>query len=187
MGKFTLLYFVTAGFYSLYWFYRCWAGLEKQNGRRYLKVGRAAFAVLFVHDLFAQLDTVDRQRGDTYTWQPARLAWVFVGAAVAQFVLTYWVEYLQWGCWARLGVFVGALMAQFYALYQAQLIVNRIEQDPFGRRNQALNMQNHIWIIFGLYIWFTLFRGCLYPTAHPGHVNGVEPAGTTVQPSIDAI
>lgn len=176
MGKFTLLYFVTAGFYSLYWFYRCWAGIEQVTGKRYFKFGRAAFAVLFVLDLFEQLHQVDKQRGDTHFWQPARMAWIFIGAAIAQFVLTYWAEYLQLGCWARLIIFVLVLVVQFYTLYQVHLVVNRLEKDPFGRQNQRLSLRNHAWIVFGIYIWFSLFRSCLMPAPPPAPDQPAETA-----------
>lgn len=167
MGKFTVLYFATAGFYSLYWFYRCWAGAEKISGRTYFKFGRAAFAVLFVFELFQLLFNEERRRQSDYPWRPARLAWIFIGAAVAQVFLTYGVERLELGCWGRLSVFVLVLMVQFYSLYQAQLAINRIEGDPFGKANQRLNLFNHVWIMVGLYIWLKLITNCFYPPAAP--------------------
>lgn len=172
MGKFSVLYFATAGFYSLYWFYRCWAGAEAITGRRYLKAGRAAFAVLFVYELFQLLSREEKRREIEYAWQPARLAWIFIGAAVAQVFLTYGVEQLELGCWGRLLVFVVVLVAQFYSLYQAQLAVNRIGGDPFGKANQKLTAYNHAWIVVGFYLWFKLISNCVYPppppTASPG-------------------
>lgn len=165
MGKFSALYFATAGFYSLYWFYRCWAGAEKISGRNYFKFGRTAFAVLFVYELFQLLFNEERRRGSEYPWRPGRLAWIFIGAAIAQFLLTLVVEHFQWGCWGRLSVFVLALVLQFYSLYQAQLAINRIENDPFGKANQKLHAVNHAWIMVGFYIWFKLITNCIYPPA----------------------
>lgn len=167
MGKFSVLYFATAGFYSLYWFYRCWAGAETITGRKYLKAGRAAFAVLFVYELFQLLFREEKRRDIDYPWQPARLAWIFIGAAVAQVFLTYGVEQLSLGCWGRLSVFIVVLMVQFYSLYQAQLAVNRIGSDPFGKANQKLTAYNHAWIAVGFYIWFKLISNCVYPPPPP--------------------
>lgn len=172
VGKFTLLYFLTGGLFSLYWFYRCWSGVEKINGRRYMKVGRAVFSVLFVYELFQILLKEERKKGIDYSWRPERLAWVFIGAAIGQVLLTYGVEKLQLDCWARLLTLALGLVLQFYSLYQAQLALNRIEGDPFGRRNQSLTMQNHIWIVVGIYMWIRLIINCLYP---PPVVNTAVP------------
>jgi len=176
MGKFTFMYFATAGYYSYYWFYRCWSAVESNTEKRYFSVGRAAFAVLFIHELFAQVRVVEQQRGGDYPWLPRRLAWIFVGAAIAQFVLLYWAIELELGCWARLGISVLVLAVQFYSLYQVQLVINRFEGDPFGKQNQRLTLQNHIWIILGFYIWFAFFRSCL--THHPVPIDPNHPVET---------
>jgi len=178
MGKFTLLYFATAGYYSFYWFYRCWTAVEANTGRRYFSVGRAAFAVLFVHELFARMRDVERQRGmdNQRPWRPVRLAWIYVGAAIGQFLLLYWALQLELGCWARLTISVAVLTVQFYSLYQAHLVVNRLEDDPYGRGNQRLSLQNHAWIVVGFYIWFSFFRACY--TYHPAPADSGLPADT---------
>lgn len=176
MGKFTLMYFATAGYYSYYWFYRCWVAVQSSTGKPNFSVGRAAFAVLFVHELFTQVQQVERQRGGDYPWSAARLAWIFIGAAILQFLLLYWVLRLDLGCWARMGTAVLVLVVQFYSLYQVQLVINRLEGDPFGKQNQRLSLQNHIWIIFGFYIWFSFFRACLMH--HPAPVDAVKPVET---------
>lgn len=184
MGKFTLLYFATAGYYSYYWFYRCWNALEGNSSQRFFSAGRAAFAVLFVHELFARLRGLEQQRGHSHVWRPARLAWIFVGAAIGQFLLLYWVLQLQLGCWVRLTISVVVLVVQFYSLYQVQLAVNRLAGDPFGRQNQRLSLQNHIWIILGFYIWFAFFRSCL--THHPVPVDPEAPV-ESVQPGTETL
>jgi hypothetical protein len=176
MGKFTFMYFATAGYYSYYWFYRCWIAVQAGTGKPNFSVGRAAFAVLFVHELFAQVRVVERQRGGDYPWFPARLAWIFIGAAIAQFVLLYWALELQMGCWVRLAISVLVLAVQFYSLYQVQLVINRMEGDPFGKQNQRLSLQNHIWIILGFYIWFAFFRSCL--THQPVPIDPIRPVET---------
>jgi hypothetical protein len=180
MSKFTLLYFATAGFYSLYWFYRCWVGAEKITGRSYFKFGRAAFAVLFVYELFQLLFNEERRRQSDYPWKPTRLAWIFIGAAIAQVFLTYGVDRLELGAWGRLSVFVLVLVVQFYSLYQAQLAINRIEGDPFGKANQSLNLFNHIWIMVGLYIWIKLISNAIYPPTVPP---ATQPPGSMPAPS----
>jgi len=162
MGKLTLLYFATAGFYVVYWFYLCWRGAESVTGRRYFRVGRAAFAVIFVYELFHLIFNEERRRGGDYPWRPAKLAWVFIGAAVLQVLFSYSIDRFGLGCWSQLSAFILVLIVQFYSIYQAQLALNRIEGDPFGRRNEKLTMQTHIAIVAGLYIWFNLISNCLY-------------------------
>lgn len=160
MGKFTLLYFSTMGFYSLYWFYRNWAAAELITGRNLFKIGRTLFAMFFVHQLFALVKAEQKTDEQEYPWRPVYLAWFYIGAGALQFLLTLVVEQYQLSSWLRLFVFCVSLLAQFYVLYTVQLVINRVALDPFGEGNKKLNFQNHLWIAFGLYLWFNTISVC---------------------------
>ena len=64
------------------------------------------------------------------------------------------------------------LVVQFYALYQAQLAVNRLGGDPFGKANQQFTVHNHLWIAVGFYLWFNLVSNCVYPPPPPSSASG---------------
>lgn len=160
MGKFTLLYFGTMGFYSLYWFYRNWNAAEAITGRNLFKIGRTLFAMFFVHQLFALVQTQQKTQAQQHAWQPFKLAWVYIGAGAIQFFLTLVVEQYGLSPWLRLFVFCAALVVQYYVLYTAQLVMNRVALDPYGNANSKLNIHNHLWIAFGFYLWFNTIYVC---------------------------
>lgn len=168
MGKFTLLYFCTMGFYSLYWFYRNWAAAEAITGRNLFKFGRTVFAMFYVHQLFALVESEQKTEEQQYYWRPMYLAWFYIGAGAAQYLLTLLVEQLGLSSWLRLLVFCMALLLQFYVLYTAQLVMNRVSRDPFGIANSKLTIHNLLWITFGFYLWFSTFYSFyLESTAEP--------------------
>lgn len=160
MGKFTLLYFSTMGFYSLYWFYRNWGAAEAITGRNLFKVGRTVFAMFFVHQLFTLVQAQQKTDEQQYSWRPIYLAWFYIGAGAAQFLLTLLIEQYQLSSWLRLFVFCASLLAQYYVLYTVQLVMNRVALDPFGEANRKLTFQNHLWIAFGFYLWFNTISVC---------------------------
>lgn len=180
MGKFSLLYFATMGFYSLYWFYRNWAAAEAITGRNLFKIGRTVFAMFFVHQLFALVQSQQKTPEQEHAWQPLKLAWVYIGAGVAQFVLTLVVESYGFSPWLRLLVFCLALLVQFYVLYTAQLVMNRVALDPYGSANRKLNIHNHLWIAFGFYLWFNSVYVCYL------EASGQLPRAPTVAPPEDS-
>lgn len=157
MGKFTLLYFGTMGFYSLYWFYRNWAAAEAITGERMLKLGRTLFAMFFIHQLFALVQSEQKTEEQQHPWRPNKLAWVYIGAGAGQFLFTLLVEQYGLSSWLRLLIFCTALVVQFYVLYTAQLVMNRVALDPYGAANSKLTIHNHLWIAFGFYLWFNTF------------------------------
>lgn len=167
MGKFTLLYFGTMGFYSLYWFYRNWTAAEAITGRNLFKIGRTLFAMFFVHQLFALVQSQQKTEEQQYPWRPMYLAWFYIGAGAVQFLLTMLVEQYELSSWLRLLVFCLALVAQYYVLYTAQLVMNRVAGDPFGHANSKLNIHNHLWIAFGFYLWAnTIYVAYLESSGH---------------------
>lgn len=175
MGKFTLLYFATMGFYSIYWFYRNWMAAEAITGRKMFKVGRTLFAMFFVHQLFTLVQSQQKEEGQQHSWRPIFLAWFYIGAGAMQFILTLAVEEYGLNSWLRLFVFCLALIAQFYVLYTVQLIMNRVALDPFGKSNSKLNIHNHLWMAFGVYLWVTTIYNCY-----------LESIGELPKPGLDA-
>lgn len=168
MGKFTLLYFCTMGFYSLYWFYRNWAAVEAITGRSVFKLGRTVFAMFYVHQLFSLVKSEQKTEEQQHYWRPIYLAWFYIGAGAAQYLLTLLVDQFGLSSWFRLLIFCMALLLHFYVLYTVQLVMNRVSGDPFGVTNSRLTIQNLLWITFGFYLWFsTLYSFYLQGTAEP--------------------
>lgn len=159
MGKFTLLFFVTVGLYWLYWVYRNWIAYELVTGQRVFKLWRTLFAVFYIHELFAQIEKQNLLNGSTYSWSPASKAWIFIGAGVTTLLLDYLGQVYSWtGPIFGLAALLVTRLMIFYALYSAQLVINRSAGDPFGRQNQRLTVANQVVIILGLLLWFNFLQ-----------------------------
>lgn len=158
MGKFTLLYFCTAGMYLLYWFYLGWLAVEKHKGRKLFPVGRALFSVFFVHEFFGFVRERQLAAGDEYLWQPAKLAWLFIGVNFF-YVAVYLMAGTAQPHWLlSLLTFLMVQLVQFYVFYKVQLVINRIEGDPFGGANRTITLQNQLWMIFGAIFWVNVIQ-----------------------------
>lgn len=158
MRKFTILYFCTAGMYLIYWFYLGWKTVERATDRRLFPIGRSLFAVLFVHGYFRFIRERQKQCGDEYPWHPNRLAWLFIGANFIYVMVYLTADAAQPHWLLSLLTFIMVQLVQFYVFYQVQLIVNRIEGDPFGLENSKLTLQNQMWMIFGAMFWVNVIQ-----------------------------
>lgn len=153
MSKFTILYFCTGGMYLIYWFFLGWKTVEKATDRRLFPIGRSLFAVFFVHEFFRFVRDRQKQRGDEYPWQPNKLAWFFIGVNFIYVMVYLTAEAAQPHWLLSLMTFLMVQVVQYYVFYKVQLIINRIEGDPFGQENRNITLQNQLWMIFGAMFW----------------------------------
>ena len=154
MRKFTLLLLGTWGMYSVYWFYRMFRTVGAVEQREVLPVLRALLSIFFAHRLFAFLYRQEQKVEAPVAWQPNRLAWIYIFSNVAQGVLYGYQDVLSPLLFVVL--FIVTLLAAFYSLYQVQLAVNRIADDPFGKTNQDLDVTNKLWLLFGTFYWLNI-------------------------------
>lgn len=159
LGKLALLYFCTLGLYRFYWFFKGFAAMEGMTGRRMFPIGRTLFYVLFTHELFGFIRACQRRSGDEYPWQPNKLAWLVVGVNLLQVFGMLSIAGYQASWFLHLLMLVTVHFVQFAALYKVQLIVNRIERDPFGDVNSRVTLQNRLWIVFGAMLWAQTIYG----------------------------
>ncbi len=158
LGKFTLLFCATVGLYHVYWLYRNWMSFEQSTGRKVFRLGRTLFAVFFVHELFAEIARQNQLSPRPLEWKSAQKAWVFIGADIlALFLFIIGEQFQLRGPTYGFFSIVIARLIYFYALYSAQLVINRSADDPFGKSNQKITMGNQIAIICGLYLWINSF------------------------------
>lgn len=155
MSKFTVLFFATAGLYAFFWFYMAWRAYQRETQRGVFCAGRTVFAVFFVHELFAQIERKNQQQEQPYLWSPAAKAWTFIFGGIFQFIV-YGLTDPNAGPQFTLTLVVSIVSTaiQYYAMYSAQLVINRNAGDPYGTSNKRLNIGNRIFLIFGLYFWF---------------------------------
>lgn len=156
LGKFTILMFATMGLYALYWMYRSWMTVEVLTGRSRFKLARTVLAMFFVFELFSFVRQVDQKSESPYVWNPIKQAWIFVLSGVVELLLVGIAQRFDLPLAFNLIIALVTLFIQFYAMYTVQIVMNRIAGDPFGQSNAKLTMQNHLWIVFGFYLWLNI-------------------------------
>lgn len=171
--KFLILFFATAGLYSVVWFYQHWKQYRESSGENVWPVARAVFSIFFTHTLFRHFDTRARQRDDTLQWSPSGMATVYVLAEIFQGVTdrvvqeSYGEPYLD---------FLSILLMLFVAwpLYRAQQFANLACDDAEGKANHSLTAVNVLWIVIGALLWLLILIG-LYDVAFglPDYVDPV--------------
>lgn len=149
MRKFTLLFLLTAGLYGVYWFYRMFKTMQQVQQRELLPILRALFAFLFVLGLFSFIHREEQKSPNAKPWNPDFLGWVFAASCLVQLVFN--LVNLGLGPVGLFVIFIITVFGQFYPVYQVQLAVNRMAQDPFGRVNAQLSTTNMLWILFGVF------------------------------------
>ncbi|MDZ7922577.1 MAG: hypothetical protein U5M23_00660 [Marinagarivorans sp.] len=153
MGKFTVLFLATLGYYSIYWFYKNWSQIGKYQDRNTYPILRAAFSIFFVPQLSKELTTYQQQSQRTYHWKPAVFVLGYIGLVMLSLPLSFALVNksisLGW-VWLQMPV----LVIQYYLTYQFQLVANHACADPFGKENEKFTPANHAWIIVGMVLWF---------------------------------
>ncbi len=171
MGKFTLLYFATAGFYANLWLFQQWftqlshhtasapAGQPSRtpllNGMEALL--RVLFSILFIYNLLARLRSREQSLSMDYPWHPQGLAIGFILLQLVGTATSFAMPQTTSVAWQLLLV-LALLLTQYYLLYKVQLVANRVEGDPFGRSNSQISPLNAGFIGLGSMIWLTIIK-----------------------------
>lgn len=74
VGKFIILSISTFGLYELYWFYKNWVLIKKQENSNISPVGRAIFAIFFFSELANKVLNSAKERGYDRSYSPVFLA-----------------------------------------------------------------------------------------------------------------
>lgn len=153
--KFLLLYFGTAGLYSMYWFYRHWKQQRIARGWDVWPVWRSIFSIFFTHSLFAEIDQRLRQRGHVRKWYPTAMATAYVAMRIADNVIS------RIPVSSLLLDVIGVLLMPLLVipLRSAQLAANLADEDRYGESNDTLTAANFAWMALGGLIWLTVAFG----------------------------
>lgn len=172
-AKFFLLFLISSGLYSVYWFYKNWA-LQKQAFNEDLwPVPRGIFAIFFTHALFRRVDiTLKEQNGD-FPWNPGAVATGFVLLSIFYNLSDNFYDYTESTLnmtvvWIALDFVVLGLLA--YVLFQAQKAINHAVGDPKGESNDQLSLANWAWIALFALSWvfaFFVLAIVVFPTLMP--------------------
>ncbi len=156
--KFLILYIMTLGLYSLYWFYKNWARYRDRHGVSIWPVPRAIFSIFFTHSLFRNVQSTLDEKGSTYRWAHSAMATLYVVTAILSHILDR-MAMREIGSPITDFLSLGMLFLTTYALYQGQLAINVACEDPDGDSNSVITGANIAWIIFGALLWALVLVG----------------------------
>ncbi len=167
--KFALLFFMTLGIYSVYWFYRNWKAYQASTGEKIWPIPRAIFNIFFAHALFAKVDGTLNQHDRSFNWSPRALATGYVVLSIISNILDR-LSMKEIGSPATDALSFLVLPAIYFTLATPQKAINIAVGDPEGEANSHLSGANFAWMGFGALLWIVSAIGLLM-------VLGVLPEG----------
>lgn len=141
--KFRVMYYVTYGFYEVYWCWRNWQIYRRTTGEDLWPVPRAIFSIFFMHALFAKFDEAI---GGKRRWNGPMLATAIVGCYLADYFLGY-----VYGDAISLAdvISLGLLVVCGECLLQGQHVANEACGDPDGKTNMHFSALNIVFLVIG--------------------------------------
>lgn len=153
--KFLVMFVMTLGFYSLYWFFKQWQALKEYYQLSCWPVARAFFSVFFTHSLFRYVREYIKETGRDCEWKGSNLATVYVALVVGGGVAGN-VDKIVASLSNNLLLALVSVVFTFCSavpLYQAQAVINEALQPLEFERNDKFTGFNWIWIILGAIYW----------------------------------
>ncbi len=156
--KFVVLFFVTVGIYSIYWFYCHWKQHKRASGESMLPVMRAIFSIFFTHSLFYTIQSRIEESGEDHKWHPSILATIYVLVSVVGGTCD-----VVSGAFPELPILglvnFSTLPLVGWVLYEAQKAANIACGDAEAKSNAEFTLANYIWILLGVFVWALTLLG----------------------------
>ncbi|OUM07420.1 hypothetical protein BW686_10920 [Pseudomonas syringae] len=155
LQKFFILYFLTSGFFSIYWFYRNWALNKKFSGSNVWPVARVVFSFIYAFALFRTVDKSLRRQGSGHLAYWALVASVSLALTIAGTLLAQGasgnLRFEMPGGWLVWAVLLATAQTLNMMLVQSKMNVAAL--DPDGSSNSRLTLANGFWIVAGCAMW----------------------------------
>lgn len=172
-GKLMLLFLLTMGMYSIYWFYKHWDTQKRIHNEAVMPAARAIFQILFAHSLFKRIATAyETETGKL--WKYNGMAWLFVAASIVSQLFERMSNRVEEFGMLDI-VHLAILPIMMLPLYLAQKHANIAVRDPLGARNRNISLLNWLFIVpFGL-LWIVILLGFAVSTGllPDGAIQGV--------------
>ncbi len=149
--KFILLFMMTFGLYSVYWFYRNWSSYKAKHSAEMWPVARGIFAIFFAHKLFKSIDDALCERSSGYNWSPGLLAGLYVALVVGSRILDRISGSEGFSVLDALSLATTPLLC--VVLVRVQVAINTSQNDALGRCNERFTAPNYIWCALGALVW----------------------------------
>lgn len=157
-AKFAVLFFITLGIYSLYWFYQNWRQLKAIDQLTIWPVPRAIFALFFTHSLFKRIQLKIVQQGKAFDWKPELMATSYVLISILSHIVDR-LSSQEVGAPYLDIISLLMLPLLYLPLAKAQAAINFCSGDPAGESNSNFTGANIFWIVVGGLFWALIAFG----------------------------
>ncbi len=155
--KMALLYLLTLGLYSVYWFYKHWDIQKRLHGAPVMPAPRSLFHIFFTHSLFARIaESYEAATGKP--WHSRNMASLYVLASVASQILDK-VSGKAEGISLLDVASLAILPLTLLPLCIAQKHANIAAHDAQGQGNQRLSLLNWLFILPFAALWTVILFG----------------------------
>ncbi len=164
LSKFAIMYIVTLGIYTIYWFYRHWKLQQPHMEQPIWPIPRAIFAIFFTHSLARRVENSMQNKKLDDSNNLNMMATLFVLLSIAGGILN---ASSSPESPAYMGLLIlAAFLFSVYPLIEIQEKINLLKGDPLGKLNAKYSAANITAIIVGSFFWFLFILGLLLgPTA----------------------
>jgi hypothetical protein len=148
--KLVVMSVCTFGIYEIYWFYKHWGAIKKENNLDINPLARAIFAIFFCYDLFKRIQSAAAlQKLKTFR-APRSLAigWVIVNL-LWRLPDPYWL--------------VSFLSVLFLLPVQTTANALNLISDPGRNPNAKFTKWNIVGVVFGGLLWSLILVGLFLP------------------------
>jgi hypothetical protein len=166
--KLTLLFFLTAGMYQLYWFYKNWSGIKDRG--TYAGTGdadiwpipRAIFSIFYVHSLFHKVDDYATEKERPLAWSADSLATPLMLVILVSNICDR-LSYKGIGSPYTDILALLLLVPMYFGFRKAQGYINAACDDAAGISNSEFTGANWAWMIIGGIFWLLIIAGFVLP------------------------
>lgn len=150
--KFYLLFILSFGLYTIYWFYKNYSLIKLRTQEDIWPVPRGIFSIFFAHNLFRRIDNELNDTDSKFTWTPNSSATLYILVVLGQSVSSNLGDKNIGSPITDLLTFA-LLPLIAVVVHPAQKAINTLCGDPTGAVNSRLTAFNWVWVIIGGLVW----------------------------------
>lgn len=151
-NKLFFMFWLTLGYYLLYWTYKNWKTYRVTTNAKILPFIRTLFGLFFIYSLLMKIDHQLKTHNKEYKWSPRLLA---SGLIISGCIAIYCLLPFE-GLGDGYLLPVTNLILDSYCLLQVQSAINHLSNDPQGQQNANITLANCAWVSsmwLGVFLW----------------------------------
>ncbi len=151
--KLILMSLITIGFYDLYWFFRNWLAILRQENKKISPLGRTIFSVFYCYTLFKRIFTEAIRKG----YRQKDIS----GTMAAVYILLILISNRAPEPFDLIGIlsFIPILFINNAARF------NNLVVDPYYQESRKLTLGEILFMLTGILMWFGIIMDFIDPVA----------------------